>query len=223
MLDVTLQQRFKNLFLFLVQLFGLYILFFICVAFLETVIDLDLKKYSQDHLFKLLEENKLKAFLAMVVYAPVVEEFMFRTLIKPKTNELLLFLSSWSLFIISILLFIEIKWYYSYLLSAGIICGGFIVYKKIIQRTFLEKIAHILEKYQIITLQITSIIFGFIHIFNYVNSFMIDSILFLLIVPRIIAGHMFGKLKIKNGHIIWAIALHAFNNGIAFLIISSRY
>ncbi|WP_027393994.1 CPBP family glutamic-type intramembrane protease [Aquimarina latercula] len=216
--------KVKTLFVSYFRLFGLYILFFICVALLQSIFPyLDLQKYSQDGIFEILKENKLKAFFAMVIFAPFIEELMFRTLLRPKTSDLILFLTSWSLFLTGLFITIEFEWYYRFLLLTFFVILLFFVYKKIISESFLEKVVTYLKEHQSITLQVTSIIFGFLHIFNYVDSFRIDSILFLLIVPRIIAGHMFGKIKIENNHMIWPILLHAINNGVVFLIISSRY
>ncbi|MDH7444012.1 CPBP family glutamic-type intramembrane protease [Aquimarina sp. 2201CG14-23] len=183
---------------------------------------MDLKKYSQDGLFEILKDNKLKAFVSVIIYAPIIEELMFRTLIKPTKKELLLFLSIWTTFTINLFITLEQEWYYRYFIFLGFTLGIFFIYKRVISKKYLEKIKYFLNDHQLITLQITSIIFGFVHIFNYVDSFRIDSVLFLLIVPRIISGHMFGKLKIKNGHIIWPMLLHALNNGVVFLIVSSR-
>ncbi|AXT55760.1 CPBP family intramembrane metalloprotease [Aquimarina sp. AD1] len=216
--------KIKKLLVSYFRLFGLYILFFICVALLQSIFPyLDLQKYSQDGIFEILKENKLKAFFAMVIFAPFIEELMFRTLLRPKTSDLILFLTSWSLFLTGLFITIEFEWYYRFLLLTFLVIVLFFSYKKVISNSFLEKAIIYLNKHRSITLQVTSIIFGFLHIFNYVDSFRIDSILFLLIVPRIIAGHMFGKIKIENNHMIWPILLHAINNGVVFLIISSRY
>jgi len=220
--DILLS-KIKNLLISYFRLFGLYILFFICVALLQSIFPyLDLQKYSQDSIFEILKDNKLKAFIAMVVFAPVIEELMFRTLLKPKVTGILLFLSSWTLFIIGLFITLELEWYVRYLILIVSIGGIFFIYEQLISKKQLQKLKGFLDNHQLITLQITSIIFGFLHIFNYVDSFKIDSVLFLLIVPRIIAGHMFGKLKIENNHIIWPILLHAINNGVIFLIISTR-
>ncbi|MBW1298640.1 CPBP family glutamic-type intramembrane protease [Aquimarina litoralis] len=184
---------------------------------------LDLQKYSQDSLFDVLKENKLKAFLAMVVFAPIIEELMFRTLVKPTSKDLILFVSSWGFFIIGLFVSIDLEWYYKYIISILILAFLFFVFKRIIPTVYLHQATTFLNKHQITTLQITSIIFGFLHIFNYVDSLTLNSILFLLIVPRIIAGHMFGKIKIENNHMIWPILLHAINNGVVFAIVSSKY
>ncbi|WP_378175986.1 type II CAAX prenyl endopeptidase Rce1 family protein [Aquimarina sp. SS2-1] len=215
--------KIKNLLSSYFRLFGLYILFFICVTLLQSIFPyLDLQKYSQDSIFEILKENRLKAFLAMVIFAPLVEELMFRTLLKAKTKDLLLFLSSWTLFFLGLFITIKLEWYYRYFLVILTISLLFLIYRIVLPKHFLEKTTRYLKKHQVTTLQITSVAFGFLHVFNYVESFRIDSILFLLIAPRIIAGHVFGKIKIENDHILWPILLHAINNGVVFVIISSR-
>ncbi len=215
--------KVRNLLLFYLRLFGLYMLFFICANFVQRIFpDLDITKYSQDYLQEIFKNNRLKAFLAIIIFAPVIEELMFRTLIKPKISGLLLFLSSWTLFIIGSLFSLGFAWYYQYILTFIALYGIFFIYKSILPEIQLEKVICFLNRHQSVVLQVTSLIFGFIHISNYVDSFQINSTLVLLITPRIIAGHMFGQLKIKNDHIIWSILLHALNNGIVFLIISSK-
>lgn len=217
-------QKIQELITSYFRLFGLYILFFICVLVLQSIFPyLDLQKYSQDELLEVLQEDKLKAFLAIVVVAPCVEELMFRTLLKPSYKDIALFLSSWTFFLINIFITLEIAWYYSYVTFIIIMIVLFYSYLKIIPISYFDKFINYLDRNQVITLQLTSLFFGFLHIFNYVDSLTINSILFLLIVPRIIAGHMFGKIKIVNNHMIWPILLHAINNGVVFLIISNRY
>ena len=216
--------KLKKLITFFFRLYGLYILFFICVGLLSNILpELDLKKYSQDALFEMIKNNKLKAFFAMVVLAPVIEEFMFRTLLRPSKNDLILFFSAWSLFLMGLIIPIHLEWYYKYCISLLILLLLFIVYYKTIPTIIFKKIRTYLTQQQIWVLQITAVVFGFLHIFNYVDSFMIDNVLFLMIVPRIIAGHLFGRIKIENKHIIWPILLHAMNNGVVFLIISTRF
>lgn len=206
------------------RLLGLYILFFICVLVLQSMFPyLDLQKYSQDALLEIIKEDKLKAFLAMVVFAPCIEEFMFRTLLKPSYKDIALFLSSWTFFLINIFITLEIAWYYNYLIFIVIMIILSYTYLKAIPKSYLDKFINYLDSNQVITLQLTSLVFGFLHIFNYVDALTINSILLLLIAPRIIAGHMFGKIKIVNNHMIWPILLHAINNGVVFLIISNRY
>ena len=215
--------RIRKLGIYFLRLYGLYILFFICVIVLQSIFPyLDINKYSQDTMLEMLKNNKLNAFLTIVIIAPVFEELMFRTLVYPTITELLLFLSTWTLFILGFFIQLDIDWYYKHLITivSTIVC--FFIYKNSISIKILEWSKKKLHKHSIIILQLTSVTFGFIHIFNYVDSFRMDSILFLLIIPRIIAGHMFGKLKTENNHMIWPMLLHGMNNGVAFIIIMGR-
>jgi len=221
MINKLIFKKSKTLLTFYFRLFGLYILFFIIVAILQQLLpEIDLKKYSQDTIKELLNDNKLKAFFAMVIFAPIYEELMFRTLLKPTQKDILLFLSSWSLFFISLIIHFDFQWYYGSGISIAILIASYFCYKKLLNKVFLTKVILLLRKNEKITLQITSLAFGFMHIFNYVDTLMIDTVLFLMIVPRIIAGHMNGSLKIRNNHIIWPILLHAINNGVIFFMIT---
>lgn len=216
----SLLDKIKKLFIYLFRLYGLYILFFICVAILQSIFPyLDLKKYSQDAIFDIIKDNKLNAFLTIVVQAPILEELMFRTLLKPKTKELLLFLSTWTIFILGLFIKLDVVWYYNHIILIASVIGFFFIYKHSISIKIIEVCENFLHKHTIITLQLTAIVFGFLHVFNYTSSLTMNSVLFLLIVPRIIAGHMFGRLKLENNHLVWPIALHALNNGVVFLII----
>ena len=72
-----------------------------------------------------------------------------------------------------------------------------------------------LGKYALVVLVITSVIFGMAHIYNYVESFLINAALFVMIVPRIVLGGIAGWLKLKTGVLIWPILLHFLNNALA--------
>ncbi|UJH91251.1 hypothetical protein LZ575_00075 [Antarcticibacterium sp. 1MA-6-2] len=61
-----------------------------------------------------------------------------------------------------------------------------------------------------------------VHIFNYVDAFEINVVLVLLIIPRIIAGFFFGKVKIENEGLIWAILMHVMNNGVVTIFLLPR-
>ena len=66
---------------------------------------------------------------------------------------------------------------------------------------------------------LTAFIFGMVHISNYVDGFQIDLLLFLMIIPRIIAGFFFGKIKIENKSMAWPIAMHAMNNATVLILL----
>ena len=72
---------------------GTYFLFFFLLGFLNTFLpELDLEKYQQTELFNLMDESPLAFILMAVVIAPILEESMFRTLIKPSFTEIYIFI-----------------------------------------------------------------------------------------------------------------------------------
>ena len=220
----TFVTRLKTFFSSYFSLIGLYILFgFILILINEFLYEIDFQNYNENGTKELLAKSKLRAFLSIVIIGPIVEEFMFRTLIRPSQNDILLFIIAWLIGCISITITINLVWYYLILTFLTIFVLLFYLLKKLIRPSFLDKIINWLNRNTIMMLQITSVVFGLLHIFNYVDSFTIDNILFLMIVPRIIAGHMFGILKLKNKNILWPIGLHAMNNGVVFLFICTRF
>lgn len=194
---------------------GTYFLFFFLLGFLNTFLpELDLEKYQQTELFNLMDESPLAFILMAVVIAPILEESMFRTLIKPSFTEIYIF-------ICAVLAFVGLGFipqeahsllkYGLVILSAIII---FLFLQSLKPSRFLRVFRIILYRnYRLIWL-ITAALFGLVHIWNYVEGWQFDLILFLLIFPRIIAGYFFGKIKVENGNLIWPITMHAMNNGI---------
>ena len=72
---------------------GTYFLFFFLTGVLNSFLpDLDLSKYQQTELFNLMDESPFTFILMAVVIAPVLEESMFRTLIKPSFTEIYIFI-----------------------------------------------------------------------------------------------------------------------------------
>ncbi|SFF59667.1 CAAX protease self-immunity [Salegentibacter agarivorans] len=194
---------------------GTYFLFFFLLGFLNTFLpELDLEKYQQTELFNLMDESPLAFILMAVIIAPLLEESMFRTLIKPSFTEI-------HIFICAVLAFIGLGFipqeghsllkYGLVILSAIII---FLFLQSLKPSRFLRIFRIILYRnYRLIWL-LTAALFGLVHIWNYVEGWQFDLILFLLIFPRIIAGYFFGKIKVENGNLIWPITMHAMNNGI---------
>ena len=194
---------------------GTYFLFFFLLGFLNTFLpELDLEKYQQTELFNLMDESPLAFILMAVIIAPLLEESMFRTLIKPSFTEIYIF-------ICAVLAFVGLGFipqeahsllkYGLVILSAIII---FLFLQSLKPSRFLRIFRIILYRnYRLIWL-LTAALFGLVHIWNYVEGWQFDLILFLLIFPRIIAGYFFGKIKVENGSLLWPITMHAMNNGI---------
>ncbi len=207
--------KVSNLFRNYWFMIGTYFLFFFLLGFLNTFLpELDLEKYQQTELFNLMDESPLAFILMAVIIAPLLEESMFRTLIKPSFTEI-------HIFICAVLAFIGLGFipqeahsllkYGLVILSAIII---FLFLQSLKPSRFLRIFRIILYRnYRLIWL-LTAALFGLVHIWNYVEGWQFDLILFLLIFPRIIAGYFFGKIKVENGNLIWPITMHAMNNGI---------
>jgi len=219
-MERTSTAKIKNLIGNFGSMLGFYFLFFISLGILKMIFPgFEIDQYQQNDINRLLEEDPLKLVLLAVVFAPIIEEGMFRTLIKPSQNELIFFLCSW-LLIIGITLLPEetntlIK--FGFLLLSFIL--SFIFLKEFIPKKWQIAMCLFLKRnYRIIWL-LTAVIFGMVHIYNYVEGFELNFVLFLLIVPRIIAGYFFGKIKIENHGLFWPITMHAMNNGIVFLIL----
>jgi membrane protease YdiL (CAAX protease family) len=211
---MTVSQKTKRLFGYYLKLWGLYILFFIAAAILTTIYpELAPEKYEQKFLNLLAKESPLQLFILAVIFAPIFEEMMFRTLIKPRHTDIILLLCAWPLFYINHFLPNDVHW----ILKIGFVgvCLGVLFYivKQLIPAERTVKLRAVLSRHYIPVLIISSLLFGLVHINNYVDDFVINTALILLIVPRVISGFMMGWVKIKNQGLIWSMGLHALNNG----------
>ncbi|MBZ9729133.1 CPBP family intramembrane metalloprotease [Salegentibacter sp. JZCK2] len=207
--------KVSNLFRNYWLMIGTYFLFFFMLGFLNTFIpELDLEKYQQTELFDLMNESPLAFVIMAVIIAPLLEESMFRTLIRPSFTEIYIF-------ICAVLAFVGLAFIpqeaHSLLRYALVIVSAIIVF------LFLQSLkpARAIRIFRVFLYRnykaiwfLTALLFGLVHIWNYVEGWQLDLILFVLIFPRIIAGYFFGKIKIENGNLIWSIAMHAMNNGI---------
>lgn len=216
---MTASQKTKRLFGYYLKLWGLYILFFIAAAILTSVYpELAPEEYKQEFLNLLAKENPLQLFILAVIFAPIIEEMMFRTLIKPRHSDIILLLCSWPLFYINGFLPSDVHWS----LKIGFIGLCFVLLFYIVQQLIPEertlKIRAFLTQHYIPVLVVSSLLFGLVHINNYVDDFIINAALVLLIVPRVISGFMMGWVKIKNQGLVWSMGLHAMNNGFVVVI-----
>lgn len=199
---------------------AIYFAFFMFLGVIQTIFpEFDIAQYQQTDLNQLLQENPWKFVFLAVVFAPIVEEGMFRTLVKPSANEIIFFLSIWILVITTALIPLDVFWLLKYLFLILLGVLSFLFLKQIIPESFQEKLCRFLGRYYFLIWLITSVIFGLVHIFNYVEGFEIDLVLFLLVVPRVIAGFFFGKIKIENNGLIWPILMHGINNGTVVLFL----
>ena len=212
-------QKSINLALAYLLVVATFIVYFVGVAFLSLAFpDLGINQLSESRLQSMIEENPLKFFFLAVIFAPVIEEGLWRTLIKPKSWELSLFVSSWIVFIGLSFIPQDVYWWLTYAIAGLTLYLLHKIFSELLVDKNTAKIRALLSKYYIATILISSIIFGFMHVGNYVDTFTVTIPIFIAIIPRIILGIYFSAIKIVNGHIFWAISLHAINNAAVFLI-----
>ncbi len=214
---MTSSQKTRLLFKTFFRMWGLYILFFITLGVLTRWIpELNAEAYEDATLKKLVQENPFKLFILACVFAPIVEEMMFRTLIKPTHTDILLFICSWPVFIGLRFLPRDIHWGIILAFGATVLFVLFYILKHLITETTTQRLRTFLHTYKTLILIIVSVVFGLVHIGNYVDDFVINLALLVLIVPRIISGFMMGWIKIKNQGLVWSMGLHFMNN--AFVV-----
>lgn len=192
---------------------GSYFIFFIIIGILHSIFPgLDINQYEQTDLNDLIKETPLKFVILAVILAPIMEEGMFRSIVKPTKNEFIFFLCVWIIVLMAPLIPEDIFWAlkFGFLILLAILL--FIFLREFIPNSWQVNISYFLNKYYLYVWFLTSVIFGMVHIYNYVDGFQLDFILFIMIFPRIIAGFFFGKIKIENKGLGWSMAMHAMNN-----------
>ncbi len=200
-----------------------YLVFFAALGILSILFPgIDLNSYEQTDLNRLLEEEPLRLMFLAVILAPLIEEGMFRTLIIPSPNELIFFICTWLLVISLAIIPEDVYWMIKYGFLILLIILSFIFLKEFIPLKWQRSLCAFLGKYYKIIWALTAVVFGMVHIFNYVEGFELNFVLVLLIFPRIIAGYFFGKIKVENKSLIWPIAMHAMNNGLVFVFLLPR-
>jgi membrane protease YdiL (CAAX protease family) len=201
-------------------LVGLYLIYGFLVTILHNLFpNLDTSSYEQSFIMEMLTENPLRALIMIVIVAPVIEEMMFRSLLKPSHIELILFVVIWPVFFLLRFVPLDVHWVLK-LAFTGVFLFTFVyIAQQLIPPERTLNLRNRLNRYEFLIWIVSSLVFGFVHITNYVDHFTINLALFLLILPRILAGFMIGWVKINNKNLPWAMALHAINNGMAFFFI----
>lgn len=212
---MTSSEKTKILFQYYFRLLGLYVLFFVALGALSQFYpELMSDKYEQTYLKELLSEKPLQLFILAVILAPIIEEMMFRTLIKPSHSDLILLCCSWPIFYINRFIPVDVHWLLKLAFIATLLFTTFYILRQLITDQKTKRIRHFLSKHYRYVLVVSSLIFGLVHINNYVEDFVINAALVALIVPRVLSGFMLGLIKVKNKHIVWSMSLHAINNGV---------
>lgn len=222
MIEISPTQNTKKGFILLLKayfwIWVSYIAFFVLLGYLKQLFpEIPIEKYQQSELQDLIANSPLKLIILAAVMAPIFEELMFRSLIKPTHPEILLFLSAIVSFVFGIFAAPFGNWILRSILMFVILSASYYLLQEVISENKTQKIREFLSKYVWAVLISTSIIFGVVHINNYVDSFTMNLALFLLVVPRIIIGFIAGRLKWQSGAMLWPILLHFLNN--AFVIV----
>lgn len=197
-----------------------YFLFFFVLQILNLLVfDLDFQKYEQIEILELLQTNPLKFIFLAAVAAPVIEESIFRSLLKPTASSIKIFICA-ILYIFGLLIIPEdAHWSLKYLLLFATLAFFYYALGQLIPKHTYHKICYWLHRYYFIIWIASAIIFGFVHVFNYVDTFQLDLILIVMIFPRIIAGFFFGKIKLENKGMIWPILMHSMNNSMVLIFL----
>ena len=195
-----------------------YLTFFTVIGVLSIWFpDLVNNEYKQERLTDMLNNQPFQLIISAVIIAPIFEEMMFRSLIRPSYEDILLFISGWLSFSFMYFSAGIANWYIRFLIMIGLFVAIYYLLQEVVSRKHLSTIQRLLNKQVITVLLISSVIFGMAHIYNYVDSFLLNVALFTLIIPRIILGLVAGWLKLKTGVLLWPILLHFVNN--AFVIV----
>ncbi|MCH4823737.1 CPBP family glutamic-type intramembrane protease [Gramella lutea] len=216
----NLGAKVKNLFRNFALMILCYFAFFFILRILDLFIfDLDLQKYEQMEILKILEENPLKFIFLAAIAAPVIEESIFRSILKPTPISIRIFFCAliyiFGLFIIPE----EAHWLLKFGLLLSTILFIFYALGQLVPSKVYHTICYWLHKYYFLIWIGGAIIFGFVHIYNYVDTFQLDLVLILMIFPRIIAGYFFGKVKLENKSLLWPILLHSMNNSMVLIFV----
>ncbi|MUP46909.1 CPBP family intramembrane metalloprotease [Gramella sp. BOM4] len=214
--NLKLKNLFRN---FMLMILSYFIFFFLLGIINLFVLELDFDQYQQIEILEIFNESPWKfAFLAIIA-APIIEESIFRSLLKPSKSSLRIFICSILYMLGIVIIPEEAHWSLRYLLLFGTISFIYYALGNLISDGLYRKICFYFYRYYIAIWIGGAILFGFVHIFNYLDSFELNLVLFLMIFPRIIAGFFFGKVKLENKNLIWPILLHSMNNSMVLILL----
>lgn len=148
-----------------------------------------------------------------VIFAPLIEEGMFRLLLRPKLNNLVVFL----LLMFPSTLYLLFKGnYITFTIISSIELAILIT---ILRNTYLLKLQKCIIKYFRFFFYFSIFSFGFVHITNFTFpeiNFWVFICTPLLVSPQIFMGSILGFIRMKYG--FWySVLLHATINGVVTL------
>ncbi|AYN05868.1 type II CAAX prenyl endopeptidase Rce1 family protein [Flavobacterium sp. 140616W15] len=151
-------------------------------------------------------------FLKVAIVAPIMEEILFRLVIRVNKSNIILFV----VFLIVSLL------YETYILTTTayyIFIGGFSLF--LISKKFNHKINSSFEKNNSLPFLIyfSCLLFGLFHLSNFKDIDITNITVITYLISKILDGFVFILLRLKFG-IIASILLHIFINSLAYILIS---
>lgn len=171
--------------LFLIQIPPLLVLMAL-VGGLEQLGLWDEDMHSLQKIFQ--EMEPVLIFFFAVIMAPLLEEVMFRLILRFRSNFLIL----WSIHI-----------------GVALQLGQ--------KRSLLKTARKVWDKFYDWVFYLMTMAFGLMHIMNFEPSLIIYLLAPILVAPQILIGINLGYLRVRFG-LIWSILFHAFYNGVLMSI-----
>ncbi len=201
-------------------LWGFYFLFFLCIGLLaKSYPQLLSDDLRQQDLLDMLIERPLQLVVMAVIIAPIFEEVLFRAVVRPSREDVLLFCSGIGSFSVLSLMADSVPWYWRLLFGIAIFTGSYYLLQEFLPKRFLRKIQEFLAQHAILVIVASALLFGLVHVYNYVESFVLTSALLVAVFPRMVLGAIAGWLKLRTGALLWPILLHFINNAIVLSVL----
>jgi len=157
-------------------------------------------------------KNILKLIVLVVFVGPLIEELLFRSWLQFTKVGFMIFFA-----VVIYLGFKHIRYDYCLLSLLILLNIWFVFYKSKRLKKIKELICFLPNNIKLSFLVLSSLLFGFSHLYNYQE---ISMIVLVICIIKVLAGFVLGYLRIKSG-LIWSIALHVLINfiPISFLIL----
>lgn len=191
-----------------------YFLFF----YIITIIPIGVIAFIVCNMFNIIHKEisltPLMKLLVGVILAPIYEEILFRSLLKFKKINIILFLITLSAFIFYYILKSRIE--IAIFLSLFLFC--FLSLLISISRNQIESFISSRFKYFFYA---SILIFGILHIFNFTgNIYALIIFSFILTGPQLVLGSILGYIRMKHG-LFYSIMFHVIvNTSIIFPILT---
>ena len=191
------------LFLFFIDFLAAFVFSF-CISFIR-------KHFDINHI--VLGLTRRDTILFGVIFAPITEEVIFRSLLRFKKINIILF-------IITLTAYVAIAAFHFKTLNvilALFILISFIILLTTIPTSKIESFISSKFKYFFYG---TSLIFGLLHIFNFTgNLYLMLAFLIILTAPQIVGGLILGYIRMNYG-LVYSILFHITGNGFIIILLS---